>query len=284
MQNSLTITSDTAHPVLHELAPRDRAGTAAVPTPSVVSMEGRPILIVEDDPEVAQTICGMLERNGWLTRCAATLTAGFESLKQLNPCIVIVDLSLPDGSGMNLVRAAAARARTGVIVVSGFGDEVDRVVGLEVGADDYIRKPFSPREMTARVRALYRRLGGHNPLDSFQPVREAPPGRQPPRERRGMLQLDSITLDPGQMRILGPHGIMVNLTAGEANLLSRLIEAGQEPLAREAVAEQVLGHKLLPDQRGVDQLASNLRRKLEGVSGSTIRITAVRGKGYRLIF
>ena len=284
MHNSLTITRDTAHPVLHQLASRDRAEIAAVPTPGVASMEGRPILIVEDDPKVAQTICGMLERNGWLTRCAATLTAGFESLKQLNPCIVIVDLSLPDGSGMNLVRAAAARARTGVIVVSGFGDEVDRVVGLEVGADNYIRMPFSPREMTARVRALYRRLGGHNPLDSFQPVRDAPLVRQPPRERRGMLQLDSITLDPGQMRILGPHGIMVNLTAGEANLLSRLIEAGQEPLAREAVAEQVLGHKLLPDQRGVDQLASNLRRKLEGVSGSTIRITAVRGKGYRLIF
>ena len=284
MHNSLTTTMDVAHPVLHQLASRDRAGAAAMPTPSVGSMEGRPILIVEDDPEVAQTICGMLERNGWLTRCAATLTEGFASLKQLNPCIVIVDLSLPDGSGMNLVRAAAARARTGVIVVSGFGDEVDRVVGLEVGADDYIRMPFSPREMTARVRALYRRLGGHKPLDSFQPVREAAPACQPPRERPGMLQLDSITLDPGQMRILGPHGIMVNLTAGEANLLSRLIEAGQEPLAREAVAEQVLGHKLLPEQRGVDQLASNLRRKLECVSGSTIRITAVRGKGYRLIF
>jgi DNA-binding response OmpR family regulator len=233
---------------------------------------------------VAQTIRGTLERDGWLTKHAETLAEGFAALKEHNPCIVIVDLGLPDGSGMNLVREAAARLRTGVIVVSGRGDEVDRVVGLEVGADDYISKPFSPREMTARVRALYRRLGGDNPLDSARISPEALPATQPGREQKAALQVDDVTLDPARMRIVGPHGVIVNLTGGEANLLSRLIEAGDEPLPREVVAEDVLGHKLLPQQRGIDQLASNLRRKLESIPGSTVRITAVRGKGYRLIF
>ena len=244
---------------------------------------GRGILILEDDPDVAQTISITLERDGWLTRHAATLTEGYAALKQHNPCIVIVDLELPDGSGMNLVREASARFHTGVIVVSGRGDEVDRVVGLELGADDYISKPFSPREMTARVRALYRRLGGDNPLASAEARPEPTQPTQPVREQR-LLRVEDITLDPARMRILGPNGIVVNLTGGEADLLGRLIEAGDEPLARDAVAEGVLGHKLLPQQRGIDQLASNLRRKLESIPGSSVRITAVRGKGYRLLF
>lgn len=271
--------------MLRRLASSSRAGAVVLASSSAAGIVGRPILILEDDPEVAQTICGMLERDGWQTRHAATLTEGFAALKEHNPCIVIVDLGLPDGSGMNLVREASARLRTGVIVVSGRGDEVDRVVGLEVGADDYISKPFSPREMTARVRALYRRLGGDTPLQSFQTTPEAAPAAATPgRELRPMLRVDEVTLDPARMRITGPHGIVVNLTGGEADLLARLMNAGDEPLAREAVAEEVLGHKLLPQQRGIDQLASNLRRKLESIPGSSVRIAAVRGKGYRLIF
>lgn len=262
----------------------NRAGKVVLSPSAAAGIAGRPILILEDDPEVAQTICAMLERDGWLTKHAETLFEGFAALKEHNPCIVIVDLGLPDGSGMNLVREASARHRTGVIVVSGRGDEVDRVVGLEVGADDYISKPFSPREMTARVRALYRRLGGDNPLQSFQATPAPAPAAQPGREHRPILTVDDVTLDPARMRITGPHGITVNLTGGEADLLSRLMNAGDEPLAREAVAEEVLGHKLLPQQRGIDQLASNLRRKLESIPGSSVRIAAVRGKGYRLIF
>ena len=271
-------------PALRRVGWRDRAGSAGTAMSGAAAIAGRPILILEDDPEVALTISGSLERDGWLTRHAATLSEGFAALKEHNPCIAIVDLSLPDGSGMNLVREASSRIRTGIIVISGRGDEVDRVVGLEVGADDYISKPFSPREMTARVRALYRRLGGDNPLESAQVSRNTQSMAQPAPEKRAVLRVDDITLDPGQMRIIGPHGITVNLTGGEADLLGLLINAGDEPLAREAVAEHVLGHKLLPQQRGIDQLASNLRRKLESLPGSTMRISAVRGKGYRLIY
>ncbi len=243
----------------------------------------RGILILEDDPDVALTIGTMLERDGWSTRHAATLSEGLSALKDFDPCIVIVDLGLPDGSGMNLVRQAASLSRTGVIVVSGQGSELDRVVGLEVGADDYITKPFSPREMTARVRALYRRMGADSSPESVQAKSEAIPTAPARGEQRPLLNIGDVTLDPARLRIVGPHGMTVNLTGGEADLLGRLIDAGEEPLAREAVAEHVLGHKLLPQQRGIDQLASNLRKKLESIPGSLVRIIAVRGKGYRLI-
>ena len=245
---------------------------------------GRGILILEDDPEVALIICEVLERDGWLTRHAATLAEGFTLLKEHNPCIVIVDLGLPDGSGMDLIREASAKSHTGVIVLSGGGDEMDRILGLELGADDYVDKPFSPRELKARVRALYRRLGGDNLLQSSQARTHPPQSASPPPGPRSILHVDDVTLDPARMRITGPGGIQVNLTGGEAELLGRLISAGDEPLARDDVAEGVLGHKLLPQQRGIDQLASGLRRKLLSMPDSRVRITAVRGKGSRLIF
>lgn len=239
----------------------------------------RPILVLEDDAEVARTITMMLQRDGWSTCLATTLAEGFAYLSERDPCIVITDLGLPDGSGMSMVREAAARGRVGVIVVSGRGEEVDRVVGLEVGADDYISKPFSSREVTARVRALYRRL----PADAGG----AAAARQQSgtsREARGLLELGGVTLDPGRMRVSGPDGAPTRLTGAEADLLARLIEAGGEPVSREAVAEQVLGHRLQPQQRGIDQLASSLRQKVDAVSAGAIQIIAVRGRGYRLVY
>lgn len=243
------------------------------------AISARPILVLEDDAEVAKTITMMLERDGWSTCLATTLAEGFACLAEQDPCIVIADLGLPDGSGMAMVREASSRPRVGVIVVSGRGEEVDRVVGLEVGADDYISKPFSSREVTARVRALHRRLGA-----GAAPEGAPRPAGAPAREPRGPLQVGGVTLDPGRMRVTGPDGTPMRLTGAEADLLSRLIEAGGEALSREAVAERVLGHRLLPQQRGIDQLASSLRQKIEGVSDGAIQIIAVRGKGYRLVY
>ncbi|MBS7789737.1 response regulator transcription factor [Roseococcus sp. SDR] len=234
----------------------------------------RPILVVEDEDEVAATILTMLERDGWTAIHASSLDQGLARLQEFDPAIVIVDLGLPDGSGMTIVREAAARVATGVIVVSGRCDEVDRVVGLEVGADDYIAKPFSAREMNARVRALQRRIGRDRHVDVGPRMARAP--RKP-------LTVQGTTLDPARLRVTGADGTSANLTSGEAELLAQLIEAGDEPLSREVVAEKVLGHRLQPQQRGVDQLASSLRQKIERVSGGAIRIVAARGKGYRLI-
>ena len=134
----------------------------------------RPVLVLEDDPGVAATISNALARDGWKTETASTLAEARLHLQRDNPRIAVVDLGLPDGNGIAFVREAAARADLGVIVVSGRADEMDRVVGLEVGADDYLAKPFSLREMVARVRALSRRLDATSPPAAAAAAKPAP--------------------------------------------------------------------------------------------------------------
>ena len=236
------------------------------------------ILVIEDDADLAEVMALGLRNESYAVDVASTCAEAEERLRATEFDVACVDLGLPDGSGMNMVREASSRGRVGVIVVSGRGDEVDRVVGLEVGADDYISKPFSSREVTARVRALYRRLG---PDASQYGAMRSPP-RSP--DIRGVLQVGEVTLDPGRMRLIGVEGVPVRLTGAEADLLARLIAAGAGAISREAVAEQVLGHRLLPQQRGIDQLASSLRQKIQAISSGAIRILAVRGKGYRLVY
>lgn len=237
----------------------------------------RPILIVEDDDQVRATIARALTQEGWLAEAAGTLAEGRALLESTNPRIVVVDLGLPDGSGIAFVREAAARPGTGVIVVSGRGEEVDRVVGLEVGADDYIAKPFSLREMSARVRALMRRLE----QSAAAAPAGAPAAASLPPSR--VWTLGGVTLDPSRLRIVAADGEEVRLTGGEAGMLQLLLGNPETPLDRETIAEQVLGHRLLPQQRGVDQLASTLRKKLSQASEGQLQVVAVRGRGYRLV-
>ncbi|MBY0337004.1 MAG: response regulator transcription factor [Acetobacteraceae bacterium] len=237
--------------------------------------EERPILIVEDDDQVAATIAGALAREGWATETASTLAEGRALLDGTNPRVVVVDLGLPDGSGIAFVREAAARGGIGIIVVSGRGEEVDRVIGLEVGADDYIAKPFSVREMSARVRALMRRLDTRVPVPAAASTSSLPPPQT--------WSLGGVTLDPTRLRVVGAQGDEVRLTGGEAGMLQLLLAHPDAPLDRETIAEQVLGHRLLPQQRGVDQLASTLRKKLATASEGQLQVVAVRGRGYRLV-
>lgn len=199
-------------------------------------------------------------------------------LSTLNPQILVVDIGLPDGSGMTFVRETAHRPDLGILVVSSRTDEVDRVVGLELGADDYITKPFSVREVAARVRALWRRMeskgaGGNG-------AAPAPAAAGP---AIGPWRIGTVELDPQRLRVVGADGIELRLTGGEAGLLRLMLEADDRTVDRDTIAERVLGHRLLPHQRGVDQLASMLRRKLATVSGQQIQVLALRGRGYRLV-
>lgn len=237
-------------------------------------MQGeRPILVVEDDPAVAATITTALRRDGWTTVIATTLAEGRLRLKQDNPRIALVDLGLPDGNGIAFVRECAGQPGFGIIVASGRGDEVDRVVGLEVGADDYLTKPFSAREMVARVRALARRL------DHAAPIGEAANLGVPQSWNFGGLQME-----PARQRVLNTAGAETRLTGGEAGLLQLLLTEPEHLADRETISERVLGRRLLPEQRGVDQLASNLRHKLHEASEGRMTLAAVRGRGYRLVW
>ncbi|MBU8545702.1 MULTISPECIES: response regulator transcription factor [Roseomonadaceae] len=272
----------------------------------------RPVLVLEDDAAVSATICTALARDGWTTVAAATLAGGRLRLQSDNPRIVIADLGLPDGNGIAFVREAARMPDLGIIVVSGRSEEVDRVVGLEVGADDYLTKPFSLREMVARVRALSRRLdtltqGGRPGLaeaqaaapvpppalapPTFAPPTFAPPTFAPQEDGAAMPMAEpaswaiaGLALQPARQRILAPDGAETRLTGAEAGLLRLLLTESDHLAAREAISERVLGRKLLPEQRGVDQLASNLRQKLLAISAGKVTIAAQRGRGYRLVW
>jgi DNA-binding response OmpR family regulator len=232
------------------------------------------VLVVEDDTQVASTIAGALQRDGWRTETAASLAEARERMEASRPRILVVDIGLPDGSGMAFVHEAARRRDVGIVVVTGRGEEVDRVVGLEVGADDYVTKPFSTREIAARVRALSRRMDVRG---------EAPAGAAAADTGPAGWQFGEVVLDPLRMKVVGADGSEVRLTGGEAGLLKLLLEAPDRTAEREAIAERVLGHRLMPHQRGVDQLASMLRRKLATASEQRIQVLALRGRGYRLV-
>lgn len=242
----------------------------------------RSVLVVDDDAQVASTIAGALQRDGWRTETAMSLAEARLRLEDSNPSILLVDLGLPDGSGMAFVREAAGRPDLGIIVVTGRGDEVDRVVGLELGADDYVTKPFSLREMTARIRALSRRMDARAAAPAAPAASAAAPAAAPAVNGSGR-QMAGVLLDPLRLKVVAADGTEVRLTGGEAGLLKLMLEAPDHTVERETIAEQVLGHRLMPHQRGVDQLASMLRRKLAVASEQRIQVLALRGRGYRLV-
>lgn len=226
------------------------------------------ILIVEDEPDIATLIAQALQREGLAARQASNLAEARRALADRLPAVLLVDLGLADGSGLQLVREMAGRGPF-MMVVSGQGDEVDRVLALELGADDFVSKPFSARELVARVRALLRR-GEPRP-------QRGPEGPPEP------LLVAGVRLDPARLRLVREDGTELRLTAAEAGLLELLLRRPGQVVEREEVYELVLGRRLLPQQRGVDQLASSLRQKLAQLSANRIEIASVRGRGYRLV-
>jgi DNA-binding response OmpR family regulator len=276
---------------------------AAVSSPvpfasSADPLSQRLILVLEDDTSVASTICTALARDGWATVTASTLAEGRIRLHRDQPRLAIVDLGLPDGNGIAFVREAAALTGLGIMVISGRGDEVDRVVGLEVGADDYLTKPFSLREMVARIRALSRRLDATMPPARPEPEPETPseaaavvPAAMQaaadaamPVPDAGGWTLAGTRLQPSRFRLIAADGVEIRLTGAEAGLLALLLASPDNIADRAVISEAVLGRRLLPEQRGVDQLTSNLRQKLNSASAGRISIAALRGKGYRLLW
>ena len=263
------------HPILAE-------SPATAPGP-LIAMP-RPVLVLEDDAAVAHTICTALARDGWSTVTASTLAEGRLRLRHDNPRLMIVDLGLPDGNGIAIVREAAGCGDLGIIVISGQAEEVDRVIGLEVGADDYMAKPFSLREMVARIRALSRRLDATVPRPAMGPAETAPIPAALPAADPASWNIAGLCLQPSRFRMKAADGSETRLTGGEAGLLGLLLTEPDNLANREVISSRVLGRRLLPEQRGVDQLASNLRQKLVAASVGQITIAALRGKGYRLVW
>ncbi len=254
------------------------------------------VLIVEDDQDVAQTIRRFIERIGMRTSWARNGAEALRMKESFQPDIVLVDLELPDVNGVSLISWLAAQRDCGIIVVSGRGDEVERVVGIELGADDYVTKPVPMRELVARIRAVHRRA--LRPAAST-PARPGPlPGQPaargqvtPGQVTPGQVTLGQVTLGPARLDLprrialrRGADGTeaQVHLTTAEFTALEVLVEAAPQPVSREHLCRLALRRPFQAEDRGVDQLILNLRRKLFDDASAHNVIVSVRGAGYAI--
>ena len=219
------------------------------------------LLLVDDDAELCAMLREYLEPEGFGAESAESGQSALERLARGGIDLVVLDVMLPGLSGFEVLRRLRATSRVPVLMLTARGEEIDRVVGLEMGADDYLAKPFSPRELVARIRAVLRRMA------------DAPAS--------GLLAFGTLTLDVRAHRAQ-VEGEDLELTSAELRILELLMQADTRTVTREELMQQALGRRLLPTDRSLDTHISNLRRKLVRFT-ERIRIQGVRGAGYALM-
>jgi DNA-binding response OmpR family regulator len=224
------------------------------------------VLLVDDDVELFELVQEYLRREGFAldaeldgTRAVARAVSGEYQL-------TVLDVMLPGVNGFDLLRSIRAVSRAPVLMLTARGEDVDRIAGLELGADDYLSKPFNPRELVARIRAILRRTQ----LDDGRPAGHRPPER---------LVVDDVELDMGS-HVARRGGRTVDLTAVEFSLLEMLVRAAGGVVERDELAKSVLGRSLMPFDRSLDVHVSRLRKKLGPQPGGGERIKALRTVGY----
>jgi DNA-binding response OmpR family regulator len=230
-----------------------------------MAAEAAHVLVVDDDPRVRAMLARYLEGEGFRVGEAGDGAAMRACLARDMPDLVLLDLNLPGEDGLTLTRELrAAHPGIGIVMVTGRGDVVDRVVGLEVGADDYIAKPFNLREVLARVRTVLRR---------------ARPSA-PPAEAGPTLEFEGWTVEPAKRRVRAPDGREVALTTGEFDLLLAFATHPGRVLDRDRLLDLVKGRDWAAHDRSVDQQVARLRKKVEPDPANPSLIKSVRGVGY----
>jgi len=222
------------------------------------------VLVVEDEREIREVLCAYLEREGFVCEAAGTVAEATETHKASAPDLVLLDINLPDGSGLDLLRSAR-EANTPVIVLTARAEEVDRIVGLELGADDYVTKPFSPREVVARVRAVMRRAGASHDAGS-------PEGQH---LRLGELDID---LSAHEVRVAGKPA---SLTPSEFRLLTALAEHPGQVFSRTQLLDALNDDGSI-FERTLDRHINNLRKKIEPNPQEPAYVLTVYGLGYKM--
>jgi two-component system, OmpR family, alkaline phosphatase synthesis response regulator PhoP len=231
-------------------------------------MERRRILVVDDEPQIAEVLQAYLEREGLIVEVCASVGEALPALERFAPDVLVLDITLPDGSGLDVLRAASVpNARTPTIMLTARAEEADRIVGLELGADDYVTKPFSPRELVARVRSLLRRT-------SEEPARGAS-GKPPRRTRVGDLEIDH------NFHEVSMGGVPTNLTATEFKILALLAENPGEVFTRSHLLDR-LGDDGEIYERTLDRHINNLRKKIEKDPRNPEYVVTVYGVGYKM--
>ncbi|NLW56195.1 MAG: response regulator transcription factor [Firmicutes bacterium] len=226
------------------------------------------ILIVEDEPNIIELVAYNLEKEGWLVSKAQTGEEGWEKIQAERPDIILLDLMLPGIDGMEICRRTRQNKLTRdipIIILTAKAEEADRVLGLESGADDYVTKPFSPRELVARIRAVLRRAD-----KSFAE-----------NEDKETLVLGPIKMDLRQHKVLVDNQ-EIDLTPKEFDLLNLLMSHPGRAFSREYLLENLWGYEFFGDTRTVDVHVRRLRQKIEENPAQPYWLETVRGVGYRI--
>src|SRR6202165_3353755 len=239
--------------------------TLSNPPPSDSLQARERVLLVDDDRELCQMLTEYLNAEHFEVKSVHDGGDALEELKTNEFEILVLDVMLPSVSGFDVLRKLGASYETPILMLTARGDDIDRIVGLELGADDYLSKPFNPRELVARIRAILRRA-------SHRLGRGNLPGE---------LVVGPITLNTGTHMVHVAHK-PVPLTGAEFRVLELLTRSAGQVISREAMTEQALGRKLVPYDRSIDTHISNLRRKLDLEMGNDPEIKNVRGSGYTL--
>lgn len=231
-------------------------------------MNNKHILVVDDDPGLRELLQQYLSEQGYSVDAVADGSAMERHLAEHAADLVILDLMLPGEDGLTLARKLRMRSGQPIIMLSARGEDVDRIIGLEVGADDYLAKPFNPRELLARIRAvLRRREGGDTRMeDSAQEV-----------FRFGPFSLDLHS------RSLSREGADIPLTAGEFSLLRIFVEHPNRVLSRDSLMELLKGYERTPFDRSIDVRVTRLRRKIEDDPATPVYVRTVWGEGYLFV-
>lgn len=220
------------------------------------------VLVIDDDASLRDTIGLLLEKEGFRPVLAEDGKQGFRQALTLKPALILVDLRMPGMSGVEVCKQLRASGmKTPIIVLSAVGDEIDKVLLLEIGADDYVVKPFGTRELLARIRALLRRT---SPSDTK------------------VLTFANVEVDVTR-RIVSKHGEELKLTRAEYNLLTYFLQNPDRALSRDMILNSVWGYESFPNTRTVDAHVVRLRQKLEPDAGSPRHFLTVHGVGYRFL-
>jgi DNA-binding response OmpR family regulator len=218
------------------------------------------VLVVEDETSISEPLAEHLEREGFAPEVASTLRAAGDAWRRDPPDLILLDVMLPDGDGRDLCRDIRRQSDVPIIMLTARGEEIDKVLGLELGADDYVVKPFSARELVARIRAIMRR------------------GRA--TARRGPIKVGAITLDPAS-RTATKDGQPLDLAAKEFDLLHMLMSNAGEVVKREEIMDEVWDPHWFGSTKTLDVHISWLRKKIEDDPARPRYITTVRGVGFR---
>jgi DNA-binding response OmpR family regulator len=222
------------------------------------------ILLIDDDVQLCSMLTDYLGRYGFNVFVVHRGDLGLKEALRKPYSLILLDVMLPGLDGLEVLKRIRVALSTSVLLLTARGDDVDRIVGLEVGADDYLPKPFNPRELLARMRAILRRSS---------------PGETP--SERPMLRSDGLELDPAA-RTVSQDGQRIELTDVEFAMLEALLRSPGKVVTREELTEGALGRKFRPFDRSLDMHISRLRRKLSGNSMDDARVKTIRGTGYQL--